>query len=317
MISRLSFLPKRLVRPNASFFKFGGTPTRNFASQKEMKDRITAVTNIEKITNAMKLVATTRMAKAQARCMVARDFIASFEEDIVTPPPKEEDKDKMPETWKFVPITSDRGLCGGCNVVVLRNVRDTITELRKNPNASGIDLEIMPIGEKGRQGLERVFGTLFKTSFTDALKHPMNFPQSAELAVAALEGNPEKLEFVYNYFRSLIAFETKSFEFKRYDDVVGGQYQHKGYSLEGPSDILNNYHEFRMACWVFYIFAESEVVELSSRMQAMTNSSKNAGEMIDSLTLIMNRKRQAKITNELMEIVVGTEVVMSELANKR
>lgn len=278
-----------------------GKPVRGMATAQALRIRIQAVKNIRKITSAMKMVAACKLRGAQEVLSVSRTFKTSLDTLWKAPkvPPKVES-----QTW--VGISSDRGLCGAINSSIVRGVRDSILKA----NAENKELQkkdIVLYGEKCKQGLERLFAPHFSTTISETSKfRPCTFYQCGELADYYLASKSDKLSVFYQKFKSMIAYETTediSFSFDSVKESIPTEYAE--YEVEGDPDTMRNLFEFRASVKLFHYFAENDTSTLSARMSAMDNSSKNAKEMIEKLSLFLNRSRQAKITTELSEIVGG------------
>jgi len=171
----------------------------------------------------------------------------------------------------------------------------------------GADVEIMLYGEKGRAAFERGFNRNFSLAVSDYTKlKKSTFKNAAVLSEFFLNNTEFDLgEIMYNRFKNLMTFDTVSSPVLPTAKLLEATKLYEEYELEGEADVLENLAEFRTAVRFFGLFAESETVELSQRVNAMSSSSKNAGEMLDSLRLKYNRGRQAKITTELIEIISG------------
>lgn len=290
MLSRTTIMGRRCL----------GQPARGMATAQALRERITSVKNIQKITSAMKMVAVCKLRVAQDSLQRARDFQRSLAELEFNP----KDADKKPTSQLYIGISSDRGLCGAINSSISRGVRDSILEQQEN----GVEeVKIMFIGEKAKQGLERQFGAHFQTSISEISKfRPCTFKQCAEVTDYWLEEKVDVTSVFYQKFVSMIAYTTTEDKYWSYDaikDDIANEYAN--YEIEGDSDTLENLHQFRQCVRLFCYFAENETSTLSARMTAMDNSSNNARDMIDSLQLVLNRNRQAKITTELSEIISG------------
>lgn len=281
--------------------QFLGQPARGMATAQALRIRIQAVKNIRKITSAMKMVAACKLRGAQETLATARAFKTSV--DTVWKVPKQLPKTES-QTW--VGISSDRGLCGAINSSIVRGIRDSIIKT----SAENKDLkrkDIVLYGEKCRQGLDRLYGKHFKTTISETSKfRPLTFFQCCELTDYFLAPQTDKISLFYQKFKSMIAYETTEEIFYSYESVkdsIASDYA--DYEVEGDADTMRNLSEYRANVKLFHYFAENEASTLSARMSAMDNSSKNAKDMINSLTLYLNRNRQAKITTELSEIVGG------------
>lgn len=274
------------------------------ATAQALRERIDSVKNIKKITSAMKMVAVCKLRVAQEGLASAKAFSRSMD-DIKFEPKESETK---PKTRMWMGICSDRGLCGAINSSIARGMRDSIYAAEDKDNLPKESQQIMLIGEKARQGLEKLFGTTFYTTLSEIDKfRPVTFKAAAELTdYWTANEAAEQTSVFYQKFVSMIAYDTTEDKFWAYntvkDDLAN---QFAEYEIEGDSDTLRNLHEFKSCVKLFHYFAENTTSTLSARMSAMDNSSKNAKDMIDTLTLILNRNRQAKITTELSEIISG------------
>jgi len=252
-------------------------------------------------------VATVKLRAAQEALMVARFFQHSLA-NVVKP------TGKLPPVKKllWVGMSSDRGLCGGINSSISRGIRDSILETPSEITDRGIVL----YGDKCRTGLNTHFGHLFRVALSDCDKNrPVTFYQCEELADYWTNQNADKSLFFFQKFKSMIAYITTVDEHYSYDYLKDSLETSLAlYEPEGPDDMLRNLVEYTCAVKLFHYFAENNASTLSARMQAMGNSSTNANDMIASLTLFLNRSRQAKITTELSEIVGGAAAVDEEVA---
>jgi F-type H+-transporting ATPase subunit gamma len=271
-------------------------PARGFASEQQLKLRIGTVSNVKKITSTMKMVAAAKLRGAQRVLDVARVF-ASVTEAWPTP----EVEVSADKKHLVVAIASDKGLCGGINSSIVRAVRDSVRDHKKEGKN---DVDIVIFGNKGVQGLERLFAEKFHTSITDNYK--ANFTQSCEQAAIMNAVPHETGEMWFQYFRSMMSYDTTKVPMQSFEAATAGGAILPGYARQGhPLYILENFHAFKSAVNLFLCQCETETATLSSRMAAMEGSSKNAGEMLDALTLQLNRSRQQRITTELIEIISG------------
>jgi len=292
-------LPRRLA---------GGTEiqTRNAANLKAVKERMRSVAAIQKITKAMKMVAAAKMRGDQRRMEFGMPFVNPVLKLFARLP--QEDK-AGPVT--IVGVTSDKGLCGGVNNAVVKLVRGAIVEEEAKGNA----VKFQCLGNKGVAGLKRLFGDRFTTTFDATTKVPWSFLTASIIADRISATNPQRLKVAHNEFRSMIAYETaiKSITTKHEAKSIDRLEWSKAmdiYSFEpSPTEVWDDLHEFYYATLIYGVQLESALTEQSQRMAAMENASKNAGEMLDKLTLQYNRARQAKITTELCEIISGASAL--------
>jgi F-type H+-transporting ATPase subunit gamma len=270
--------------------------------------RIKAIKNIEKITKAMKLVATARLRRSQMRMNAGRDFASAITAAWPEPTvglPQAPYKDNL----LYLGFTSDRGLCGAANTTIVRSIRDKIKAGRirgdENPR-------ITSFGEKARGGLEAMFKPNLVMCITEAGKNfLLSFDQVLEMTDLIAAMKYDRMEVVWNRFKNMMTYETTTTVF--YPMSIA--FDHKAFAAfeeEGDNEMYQNFYEYRMACMFWHYFKELETVELSARMNAMTNSNKNAGEMVSSLSRIYNRKRQNQVTTELVEIISGAVSLESD-----
>lgn len=271
---------------------------RNFATAQQLALRIRSVKNIKKITSAMKMVAACKLRKSQDALDRARAF---NEVTKIWPACNVE----APNNILTVAISGDKGLCGGVNSSIVRAARDLVNTYPESANKS-----MVVYGEKAKQGLERLFPEqLTYTSAENGKLLPLEFNQTLEISDYMINAKYDQMNVFFQYFKSMIAYDTTKVEFAGWDAVSKDLSYFNDYEMEGDSDCLQNLWEFRQGVSLHYWHAENDTSTLSSRMSAMDNSTKNAGEMIDKLTIILNRNRQSKITTELTEIISGAAAV--------
>jgi len=257
------------------------------------------------------MVASAKLRKTQDALTVARTFVKPMndlwpsDETVVvnaTDEAKVIANEVKGKKYLFVAITADRGLCGSVNSAIGRAGKNKLNILTKSA-----DVDIVLFGEKGRAALERGFNKNFSLAISDYTKlKKSTFKNAATLSSVFLQSTEYEVgEILYNRFKNLMTFDTVSSPVLPTAKLLESTKLYEEYELEGEADVLENLAEFRTAVRFFGLFAESETVELSQRVNAMSSSSKNAGEMLDSLRLKYNRGRQAKITTELIEIISG------------
>uniref|UniRef100_A0A7S1WHG1 ATP synthase subunit gamma, mitochondrial n=1 Tax=Alexandrium catenella TaxID=2925 RepID=A0A7S1WHG1_ALECA len=280
--------------------------TRQAQSMKVVKQRMRSVENIKKITKAMKMVAAAKLKGDHRRMENGLPFVMPVQRLFERLP--REDK-AGPVT--FFAVTSDKGLCGGVNSAVAKVARRGIVE----EEAKGNTAKFMCIGNKGAGTLKRLFADRFTLTFEEAVKLPWSYATASLVAERLITTNPSRLKVVSNKYISLVNYETLAAhtvtlseaqtmdkaEFSKAMDV---------YSFE-PSiyEVWNDLHDFYYGAVVYGAYLNAATAEQSARMTAMDNASKNATEMLDKLSLIYNRARQAKITTELCEIISGAAAV--------
>ena len=276
------------------------------ATEKEIAMRIASTKNIRKITSSMKMVSAAKLKGDQNRLAAAKQFAAwtAVLDEPATPLEELEGTAGLADHSVVVAISSDKGLCGGVHSAVARGLR-TINARLKEENKT---MSVIAVGEKGRSQLRRMVPDSLTAALTN-IPPPYNFGYASTVAQMALDTEPEKtgaIAVVYNKFVSAIAYSPTLKTIAPFvlegDDVTLTAY-------DADDDVLRGLREYYLATEVFYGMMEGATSEQSSRMQAMENATKNAGELIDKLTLIYNRARQARITTELIEIISGASAL--------
>lgn len=271
-----------------------GQQNRGMATLKAISIRLKSVKNIQKITQSMKMVSAAKYARAERDLKQARPYGLGaqqfYEKAEVTA--KEEEPKKL-----YLAITSDRGLCGAVHTGVARHIR---TELAEDPN-----IKVVCVGDKSRAILQRLYSKNIAMVCNEIGRLPPTFLDAAKLTNAVINMGYEYTDgkIVYNKFKSVVSYGVADMPIFSLKSVESAEKLPVYDSLD--SDVIQSYLEFSMASLLFYAMKEGACSEQSSRMTAMDNASKNAGEMIDKLTLTFNRTRQAVITRELIEIISG------------
>jgi len=278
---------------------------RGMATEKQLKMRINGTKNIAKITKSMKMVSAAKLRGDQQRLAAANPF-SSWAENITGPHVNLENLDPVnfPQKNLIVAFTTDKGLCGGVNTILLRMTRQLIAKL----DAQGKSYELLVLGEKGRGSLRRSYADKFLASATDRFA-PYSFDLACALTQESLVGEFDAVHLAYNEFVSAIAYTPSLKSITPLLDPASPALY--AYEVEPDNDpeTLNNFFEYTLATQVYHSLMENATSEQSSRMNAMENASKNAGEMIEKLTLQYNRARQARITTELIEIISGASAL--------
>ena len=263
------------------------------------------VKNIKKITSAMKVVAAAKLRKAQVDMEKSRAMVSPFATIIGDHPSLETDSSLT------VPITSDRGLCGGINSATTRYSRATLAATGGAEKNGAIVI----LGEKGKGQMQRLDGPNIKATITDLAKVRLTFATASALAERIQAEEAGAVRLVYNTFQSAVSFVPTVATALSGPELTKVLEEHGAldkYEIEGPEDaseLAQNLAEFQLATYVFNGLLENATSENASRMQAMENSTKNASEMIDSLSITYNRARQASITTELIEIISGASAL--------
>ncbi|XP_784312.1 ATP synthase subunit gamma, mitochondrial [Strongylocentrotus purpuratus] len=271
------------------------------ATLKLLANRIKSVTNIQKITKSMKMIAAARYTKAERELKSARSYgvgaTALYEKAEIEPPMEK-------ENHLVIALSSDRGLCGGIHSNVTKAVKAYILEQGDNAN-----IKIGVIGDKARLQLQRTHRDNILFAVNDYGRKPPSFTEASMVASAILDSGYEfdTAEVIFNNFRSVVAYNTKRQPVIPFDTLSTAEKMSVYDDID--ADILRNYSEFQLASVLYTCMMDANCSEQSSRMTAMDNATKNAGEMIDKLTLKYNRTRQAVITRELVEIISGASAL--------
>ena len=292
-------------------------------SLKDLRVRITSVRNMRKITSAMKMVAASKLRRAQEQAQVAQPYaermagiLARLAANYVQTPnsPKLLTGTGKDRVHLVVVVTSDRGLAGGFNANAVREARRLVQRLV----AEGKEVKLLTVGRKARDLLRRDNADRLTKSFEGIGSRRVTFAEAegvAEAIVAMYEaGEFDVCTIVYNRFKSVVTqIPTRAqlipFALPARDAPIGNE-PRSVYEFE-PSDdeILAELLPRNFAVQIFGALLDSAAGEQAARMTAMDNASRNAEDMIKKLTLNYNRARQASITKELIEIVSGAEAL--------
>src|SRR5690606_29822900 len=282
-------------------------------SLKDLRNRIGSVKQTQKITSAMKLVAASKLRRAQEQAEASRPFaermsamlanLGASVADIEGAPPLLAGTGKD-DVHLIVVATADRGLCGGFNASIARGARLRVRELRQ----AGKQVKILCVGRKGRDMLRREFRDLIVDTIEGVGRRRLEYHEAAAIA-ERLERMYEAGEFdvctiVFNRFRSAI---TQVLTFQQLIPVEPAAIEREAgevtavYEFEpDEQSILAELLPRNLAVQIYRALVENAASEQGARMTAMDNATRNAGEMIDDLTLLYNRTRQAQITKELI-----------------
>ncbi|KAK3929461.1 ATP synthase subunit gamma, mitochondrial [Frankliniella fusca] len=270
---------------------------RGMATLKAISIRLKSVKNIQKITQSMKMVSAAKYARAERDLKQARPYgegaTAFYERAEVTS--TEEKPSKL-----LIAVTSDRGLCGAVHSGVARTIRNELATDDSNT-------KVVCIGDKSRSILQRLYGQNLILVANEVGRKPPSFLDAAKIAdeIAKLDFQSGKI--VYNKFKSVVSYQVSDLPLFSLEAVTKAPKISIYDSLD--DEVIKSYMEFSLASLLYYAMKEGACSEQSSRMTAMDNASKNAGEMIEKLTLTFNRTRQAVITRELIEIISGASAL--------
>lgn len=282
---------------------------RGMATEKQIFNQIQATKNIKKITSSMKMVSAAKLKGDETRLFKARPFNA-WTTALCGEPKFCEDAtyEELPQKTLLVPFTTERGLCGGVNSFIGRNTKRVVSIL----DGAGKECDIVVIGDKGRSQLKRVLGDKITRTATDIVA-PGTFDLAAALTtelIAAGATDYDAIVLIYNSYVNPAVYKQMYKVIKPFSGE-GETEPMMEYEFEPDtkSEVMTDLYEFMLTSQVFHCVMDSAASEQSSRMSAMENASKNAGEMIDSLTIKYNRARQARITTELIEIISGASAL--------
>jgi F-type H+-transporting ATPase subunit gamma len=294
------------------------------ATVQDLKRRIRSIRNTRKITKAMELVASARLRRAQARIEAMRPFAERMRELMIGTARASSSVRGLPllqrrevKTVAIVPLTGDRGLAGAFNAQILR----AAFSLERRLRGEGKEIRWLVAGKKGRSTLgfrrytldQAWMGFSDRPTYADAqaIAHKLTELYAAEEIDQAI--------VIFNHFVSpLVQKVTEQEVLPIPEDVLsaGDQEEREEAALRGdfiyepePEEILVRLLPVYLETELYRALLESAASEQGARMTAMRNASKNAGELIDTLTLAMNRARQAEITQEILEVVAGADAL--------
>ncbi len=288
------------------------------ASLDDLKKRISSVKSTQKITKAMKMVAAAKLRRAQESAEKGRPYSDKMNNIILNLSNGISDIENAPKLLSgtgedkvhlCVVMTSDRGLCGGFNTNIIKKAKQYFQKVLDE----GKTLKIITVGTKGYDQLKRLYGDniIERISFKDSKN--VNYFDADKVGKIVIE-KFEKKEFdvcaiFYNQFKNVITQipqEQQIIPLKTSEKEENSS--EDNYEFEPEEDeILSNLLPKNISTQIFKAMLENSASEQGSRMSAMDNATRNAGEMVDKLTIEYNRSRQAAITKELIEIISGAE----------
>lgn len=289
-------------------------------SLKDLRNRITSVKSTQKITKAMKMVAAAKLRKAQESAEKGRAYsekmnliINNLKNSItdINSAPKLLAGTGKDEVHLCIVMTADRGLCGGFNTNICKKAREYFKQILKNNKK----LKIITVGSKGADQLRRGFKDYIIERISYKNLKNISVNEASEITSKVITMfNKEEFDvctIFYNKFRSVISQEpqsqqiipVESQEVTQKENVEDVQYEFE----PEENEILEHLLPQNITTQIFKAFLENAASEQGSRMSAMDNATRNAGDLIDKLTINYNRSRQAVITKELIEIISGAE----------
>jgi len=294
-------------------------------SLKSLRQRIVSVKQTRKITSAMKMVAAAKLRRAQETAEAARPYAERMDAVLADLAASMRGRPSAPvmlvgtgkdEVHLVVVMTADRGLCGSFNSSIVREARRLIRSLQ----GAGKTVKIFCVGRKGRDQLRRDYGSLILETIQDAGRPRLGFTVAERIGgrVAAMfqAGEFDACTIVYNKFKSAIVqivtrqqvipfIPPSAAAAPAAPAAKGAVYEYE----PDEEEILASLLPRNLAVQLFRALLENNASEQGARMSAMDNATRNAGDMINKLTLKYNRTRQAAITKELIEIISGAEAI--------
>jgi len=287
------------------------------ASLDDLKKRIASVKSTQKITKAMKMVAAAKLRRAQESAEKGRPYSQKMNNVILNLSSGISDKENAPKLLSgtgndkvhlCVVMTSDRGLCGGFNSNIIKKAKSYFSKILEEDK----DLKIITVGSKGNDQLKRVYGEKIIENISFKESKNANYFDADKVGKIIIEkfqaSEFDVCTIFYNQFKNVITQIPQAQQIiplKNEEEVNNSD---ESYEFEPDEDeILSNLLPKNISTQIFKAMLENSASEQGSRMSAMDNATRNAGEMVDKLTIEYNRSRQAAITKELIEIISGAE----------
>ena len=287
------------------------------ASLDDLKKRIASVKSTQKITKAMKMVAAAKLRRAQESAEKGRPYSEKMNNVILNLSNGISDKDNAPKllsgtghekTHLCVVMTSDRGLCGWFNSNIIKKAKSYFSKILDE----GKELKIITVGSKGNDQLKRVYGDKIIENISFKESKNANYFDADKVGKMVIEkfeaGEFDVCTIFYNQFKNVITQIPQAQQIIPLNNEGEESSSEESYEFEPDEDeILSNLLPKNISTQIFKAMLENSASEQGSRMSAMDNATRNAGEMVDKLTIEYNRSRQAAITKELIEIISGAE----------
>ena len=295
-------------------------------SLKDIKTQINSVGSTKKITSAMKMVAASKLRRSQEKAEAARPYSSRLEEMLTSLASSALSGEGIirlligtgkDDNYLVVPVNADRGLCGGFN----SSINKETFKLMKSLEDQNKKVKLLTIGKKSRDFFNRIMKEKIIGSFVDTNVSGTGYQAalkiSNKLQELYFEGTFDKCILIFNKFKSVISQEVTQQQLipldvpSKSDDKNEKEIIDNSIYIYEPDEetILQDLLPKNVSIQIFKVLLENDAGEQGARMAAMDNATRNAGEMIDSLTLKFNRTRQAFITKELIEIISGAESI--------
>ncbi len=284
----------------------------------DLKKRIKSVKSTQKITKAMKMVAAAKLRKAQENAEKGRPYSQKMQNIILNLTNSINDPQNAPKllvgngqdkTYLCLVLTADRGLCGGFNSNICKLAKTNFKKILSD----GKELKIITVGSKGLDQIKREYGKYVIKKFSFKDKKHISFAEAEIIGneIINLFNNNEfdKCILFYNNFKNVITQIPQAQQIIPAEKLTSDKNKETtSYEFEPDEDeILEDLLPKNISTQVFKAFLENAASEQGSRMTAMDNATRNAGDLVDKLTINYNRSRQASITKELIEIISGAE----------
>ena len=287
------------------------------ASLDDLKKRIASVKSTQKITKAMKMVAAAKLRRAQESAERGRPYSEKMNNIILNLSNGISDKENAPKLLSgtgenkihlCVVMTSDRGLCGGFNSNIIKKAKSYFSKILDE----GKQLKIITVGSKGNDQLKRAYGDKIIQNISFKESKNANYFDADKVGRIIIEkfeaGEFDICTIFYNQFKNVITQLPQAQQIIPLNNIEEENNSGGSYEFEPDEDeILSNLLPKNISTQIFKAMLENSASEQGSRMSAMDNATRNAGEMVDKLTIEYNRSRQAAITKELIEIISGAE----------
>ena len=288
------------------------------ANLKDLKTRINSVKSTQKITSAMKMVAAAKLRRAQEAAEAGRPYAARMQQ-VISSLAANSSKANAPELLVgrkevkkhlLIVISADKGLCGGFNGTVARQARSEINRLEDE----GKSVLVFMVGKKAADNLGREISNRTFDRIENVQGSNVNYNEvqsiSEKILISFEESQFDQVSMIYNQFVNAITQNVVVTPLipAHVEDDVDKDTINYDYEPE-ENELLQSLLPRNLTTQIFSALLESSAAELAARMTAMDNATRNAGDMIDSLTLVYNRTRQANITKELIEIISGAEAL--------
>jgi len=285
----------------------------------DLKKRIKSVKSTQKITKAMKMVAAAKLRKAQESAEKGRPYSQKMQNIILNLTNSINDPQNAPKllvgngkdkTYLCLVLTADRGLCGGFNSNICKLAKVNFKKILNE----GKELKIITVGSKGLDQIKREYGKYVIKKFSFKDKKKITFAEAEIIGneiINLFNSNEfDKCILFYNNFKNVITQIPQAQQIIPVEKKIPLEKNEDSISYEFEPDedeILEDLLPKNISTQVFRAFLENAASEQGSRMTAMDNATRNAGDLVDKLTINYNRSRQASITKELIEIISGAE----------